>query len=137
MTDKLSEKDKKDWKNFLDSSEKLEVKDGENQTKTKTNIERVIDLHGHTLKEANIKITEFINKCFNEKVTKINVITGKGLRSKNLDDPYQSTDLSILKYSVPDFIRNNQDLMNKILKIDFDAVRSPLKGSFDIILKKK
>tara|TARA_B100000131_G_C18037951_1_gene581192 strand:+ start:98 stop:511 length:414 start_codon:yes stop_codon:yes gene_type:complete len=137
LTDKLSEKDKKDWKNFLDSSEKLEVKDGENQTKTKTNIERVIDLHGHTLKEANIKITEFINKCFNEKVTKINVITGKGLRSKNLDDPYQSTDLSILKYSVPDFIRNNQDLMNKILKIDFDAVRSPLKGSFDIILKKK
>ncbi len=137
MTDKLSEKDKKDWKNFLDSSEKLEVKDGENQTKTKTNIERVIDLHGHTLKEANIKITEFINKCFNEKVTKINVITGKGLRSKNLNDPYQSNNLSILKHSVPYYIKSNDQLMSKIISIDFEAVENPSVGNFDIFLRKK
>ncbi len=68
---------------------------------------------------------------------KINIITGKGLRSKNLDDPYQSNDLSILKYSVPNFIKNNTELMDKILKIDFDSVNSPSKGNFDIILKSK
>ena len=99
--------------------------------------EKTIDLHGYTLEEANIKIFEFIEKCFNQNVSKINVITGKGLRSKNIDDPYQSLDLSILKHSIPNFINKNKDLMNKISKIDYDAVKSPSKGSFDIILKKK
>jgi len=78
----------------------------------------------------------FISSCFEKGVTKINIITGKGSRSKNLNDPYQSKDLSILKYSVPNFIKNNTELMEKILKIDFDSVNSPLKGNFDIILKK-
>ena len=137
MTDKLSDKDKKDWQNFLNSSEKLDIKDKEVSISSKLNIEKTIDLHGYTLEEANIKIFEFIEKCFNQNVSKINVITGKGLRSKNIDDPYQSSDLSILKHSVPNFINKNQDLMKKISKIDFDAVKSPSKGSFDIIMKKK
>ena len=137
MTDKLSDKDKKDWQDFLNSSEKLDIKDREKSTSSNLNIERTIDLHGYTLEEANIKIFEFIEKCFNQNVSKINVITGKGLRSKNIDDPYQSLDLSILKHSVPNFINKNKDLMNKISKIDYDAVKSPSKGSFDIILKKK
>ncbi len=137
MTDKLSDKDKKDWQNFLNSSEKLDIKDKEVSTSSKLNIEKTIDLHGYTLEEANIKIFEFIEKCFNQNVSKINVITGKGLRSKNIDDPYQSLDLSILKYSVPNFINKNKDLMNKISKIDYDSVKSSSKGSFDIILKKK
>ena len=75
--------------------------------------------------------------CFEKSVIKINVITGKGSRSKNLDDPYQSKDLSILKYSVPNYIQENKNLMKKILKIDLDAVESPSKGYFDIILKSK
>ena len=137
MTDKLSDKDKKDWQNFLNSSEKLDIKDKEVSISSKLNIEKTIDLHGYTLKEANIKIFEFIEKCFNQNVSKINVITGKGLRSKNIDDPYQSLDLSILKHSVPNFINKNKDLMNKISKIDYDSVKSSSKGSFDIILKKK
>ena len=137
MTDKLSDKDKKDWKDFLNSSEKLDIKDKDVSISPNLNIEKTIDLHGYTLEEANIKIFEFIEKCFNQNVSKINVITGKGLRSKNIDDPYQSSDLSILKHSVPNFINKNQDLMKKISKIDFDAVKSPSKGSFDIIMKKK
>ena len=137
MTDKLSDKDKKDWQNFLNSSEKLDIKDKEVSISSKLNIEKTIDLHGYTLEEANIKIFEFIEKCFNQNVSKINVITGKGLRSKNIDDPYQSSDLSILKYSVPNFISKNKDLMSKISKIDYNAVKSSSKGSFDIILKKK
>ena len=83
------------------------------------------------------KIFEYIENCYLNNIYKINIITGKGLRSKNLDDPYQSNDLSILKYSVPNFIKNSSELMDKILKIDFDSVNSPSKGNFDIILKSK
>ena len=134
MTRKLSDKDKKDWENFLNSNEKLEVKDSEKLSPNKIS-QKTIDLHGYTLEEANIKITSYIDHCFQNKVKKINVITGKGLRSKNYDDPYQSKDLSILKYSVPEFIKNNPDLMKKIFRIDFDSVDSPSRGDFEIILK--
>ena len=134
MTNKLSDKDKKDWQKFLDSSDKLLNKDVD-QVKNQIISQRTIDLHGYTLEDANKKISEFIENCYVNKVKKINVITGKGMRSKNLDDPYQSKDLSILKYSVPEYIKNNNELMNKIIKIDFESVNSPSKGNFDIFLK--
>ena len=134
MTNKLSDKDKKDWQNFLDSSEKLQSKDIDNLN-NQIILQRSIDLHGYTLEEANRQISEFIENCYLKKVKKVNVITGKGMRSKNLDDPYQSKDLSILKYSVPEYIKNNSELMKKIIKIDFDSVNSPSKGNFDIFLK--
>ena len=137
MTKKLSEKDKKDWQNFLNSSEKLDNKDKDASSKKKRIEEKIIDLHGFTLEEANKKISDFIVDCYENNVIKINIITGKGLRSKNLDDPYQSQNLSILKYSVPNFIKNDPNLMSKIIKIDFESVNSPSKGNFDIFLKKK
>ena len=134
MTNKLSDKDKKDWQKFLDSSEKLQIKEVD-QKNPQTVFERSIDLHGFTLEEANKKISEFIDYCYVNKIKKINVITGKGMRSKNLDDPYQSKDLSILKHSVPEYIKNNPELMSKIIRIDLDSVQSPSKGNFDIFLK--
>ncbi len=137
MTDKLSDKDKKDWEKFVKSNEKIENKDTEYLSKKKKFIEKTIDLHGYTLEEANKKISEYIKDCYLNNVDKINIITGKGLRSKNKDDPYQSNDLSILKYSVPNFIKNNTELMDKILEIDFNSVNSLSKGNFDIILKSK
>ena len=134
MTNKLSNKDKKDWQNFLDSTEKLHSKDLD-RLNNEVISEKSIDLHGYTLEEANKQISKFIENCFVNKVKKINVITGKGMRSKNLEDPYQSKDLSILKYSVPEYIKNNSELMSKIIKIDFESVDSPSKGNFDIFLK--
>ena len=134
MIKKISEKDKKDWENFINSSEKIQSKDIENLNHRIIS-ERSIDLHGYTLEEANTQITKFIESCYVNKVKKVNVITGKGMRSKNLEDPYQSKDLSILKYSVPEYIKNNTELMNKIIKIDFESVNSPAKGNFDIFLK--
>ena len=134
MTNKLSDKDKKDWQKFLDSSDKLLNKDVD-QVKNQIISETTIDLHGYTLEDANKKISEFIENCYVNNVKKINVITGKGMRSKNLDDPYQSKDLSILKHSVPEYIKNNPELMSKIINIDFDSVNSPSKGNFDIILR--
>ena len=136
MNNKLSDKDKKDWEKFLKSNQKLENKDKGYFKNEKIFFEKTIDLHGYTLEEANKKIFEYIENCYINNIDKINIITGKGLRSKNIDDPYQSNDLSILKYSVPNFIKNNLDLMKKILKIDFDSVNSPSKGNFDIFLKK-
>ena len=134
MTNKLSDKDKKDWKNFINSSEKLQSKDLE-KPNDRAILEKSIDLHGFTLEEANEEISKFIENCYLNKVKKINVITGKGMRSKNINDPYQSSELSILKYSVPEYIKNNSELMKKIIKIDFESVDSPSKGNFDIILK--
>tara|TARA_Y100001970_G_scaffold32942_1_gene40844 strand:+ start:123 stop:539 length:417 start_codon:yes stop_codon:yes gene_type:complete len=137
LTKKLSDKDKKDWQNFLKSSEKLENKDKEKIENQNRLSERQIDLHGFTLEEANLKVSDFIENCYEKNVIKINIITGKGLRSKNLDDPYQSKDLSILKHSVPNFIKDSPYLMSKIIKIDQQAVDSPSKGNFEIYLKKK
>ena len=137
MTKNISDKDKKAWQNFIESKDRLENKDNALLGKSIRTIEKSIDLHGYTLDQANSKIFEFINDCYSSGVKKINVITGKGLRSKNQDNPYQSNHLGMLKFSVPEYIKNNSELMNKILSIDFDSINSPSKGSFDIILKKK
>ena len=137
MTKKLSHKDKKDWQNFLESSEKLDNKDKETLDHQNRIGEKVIDLHGFTLDEANQKVSEFIQDCYDQNVIKINIITGKGLRSKNLNDPYQTKNLSILQHSVPNYLKDNPQLMSKIIKIDQQAVDSPSKGNFEIYLKKK
>ncbi len=137
MNKKLSNKDKKDWEKFVNSKGAIQDKDLQSTKKDFSYIEKIIDLHGYSLEEANIKIEKFILSSFEKGVRKINIITGKGSRSKNLDDPYQSKDLSILKYSVPNYIKQNKNLMNKILKIDFESVKMSSKGNFDIILKKK
>ena len=137
MIKKISDKDKQDWQNFLNSTDKLENKDQNISSAPKRYIEKSIDLHGYTLEKANQKMTSYIEECFVNGVNKINVITGKGLRSKNFNDPYQSNNLSILKYSVPNFIQGNDQLMNKIISIDFEAVENPSVGNFDIYLRKK
>ena len=136
MIKKLSDKDQKDWKQFIDSNEKLENKDL-NYNKSKKNFKKKsIDLHGYTLENANKIISNFIDECYFDNINKIKVITGKGSRSKNKEDPYSSKDLSILKYSVPDYIKNNSELMKKIKLLDIDTIQDPNQGTFDIILKK-
>ena len=137
MIKKLSNKDEKDWKKFTDSDEKLEIKDLDYNKFEKNFKKKSIDLHGYTLESANKVINNFINKCYLEGVDNIKVITGKGSRSKNKEDPYLSADLSILKYSVPNYIKNNSELMNKIKEIDFDSVNDTSQGNFDILLRKK
>jgi len=137
LNKKISDKDKRDWEDFLNSTDKLENKDRKFSSMQKGYIEKSIDLHGYTLEEANQKMTSYIEECFINGVNKINVITGKGLRSKNLNDPYQSSNLSILKHSVPNFIKGSDHLMKKIISIDFEAVENPSIGNFDIFIRKK
>ena len=136
MTDKISEKDRKDWETFLSSKEKLANKDQtyKNKTYLKT---RSVDLHGYSLEQANKSIEDFITKSYEEKINKLIVVTGKGLHSQNKNNPYVSKNLSILKYSVPEFIKNNINLMKKIIEIKDADIADGGSGAFYIYLKKK
>ena len=136
MNDKISNKNKKDWENFVNSKEKLPNKDFQFQIK-KTKKIRSIDLHGYTLDGANKTIEDFINKAYVDNVYKLIVVTGKGLHSENEKDPYVSKDLGILKYSVPEFISNNSVLMSKINEITDAEIEDGGSGAFYILLKKK
>ena len=135
MNDSISDKDKKDWHKFINSTEKLPNKDFKNQ-KNKNLKVRSIDLHGYTLDEANKTIEDFINKAFSENINKLIIVTGKGLHSENEKDPYVSKDFGILKYSVPEFITNNASLMNMINEITDAKIEDGGAGAFYIFLKK-
>ena len=137
MNSKLSDKDKKDWHNFISKKEKLTNKDSQSdKNKIGKEIVKTIDLHGFSLENANKFIEKFIKHCFNEGVNKIIVITGKGLRSKSNKNPYISKDLSILKNSIPDFIKSNVDLMKIIKQVKDAEIKHGGKGAFYIFLKK-
>ena len=136
MNSKISDKDKKDWKNFISSKDKIPNKDLKiTKDKIKIKIIKKIDLHGFSLENANKVIEEFIEQSFEEGVNKIIVITGKGLRSKNDENPYISKNLSILKYSVPEFIKSNISLMKIIKNINEADIEDGGKGAFYIYLK--
>ena len=135
MTNNISDKDKKDWQKFINSTEKLPNKDFNNQ-KNKNIKVRSIDLHGYTLDEANKTIEDFINKAFSENINKLIIVTGKGLHSENEKDPYVSKEFGILKYSVPEFINNNASLMNMINEITDAKIEDGGGGAFYIFLKK-
>ena len=137
MKNKLSNKDKKDWQSFLDSKEKLLNKDVIYKKNIKNEITKTIDLHGLSIENANKVINELIKKSFKDNINKIIVITGKGLRSKNINNPYVSKDLSILKHSVPDYVKSNHDLMKMIKNINEANIDDGGTGAFYIDLKKR
>ena len=133
---KISDKDKKDWQDFLSKNEELPNKDSINSNSlVYRNTE--IDLHGFTLDDANKEIEKFIHECFNNGFNKVRVVTGKGLHSNNEQDPYVSKDLSILRYSVPEFIKNNIELMKLINEFKEAPLEDGGEGAFYILLKKK
>ncbi len=136
MNDKISDKDKKDWENFLSSNEKLHNKDSNNKKK-KLLKNKYIDLHGFTLEQANKAIEKHINYSYENDIKKIVVVTGKGLHSNIDKDPFVSKDLSILKYSVPEFIKNKPELMEKIIEIKNAEIKDGGAGAFYVFLKKK
>ena len=136
MNNKISDKDKKDWEDFLSNEEKLPNKDFV-ISKKKTSRIKEIDLHGFNLEQANTKIEKIINDSYQNGTSKIIVVTGKGLHSNVEKDPYVSKDLSILKYSVPEYIKNNSELMKKIIEIKNAEIEDGGAGAFYIFLKKK
>ena len=136
MNDNISDKDKKDWQNFISSKDKIVDKDFKPKQKNYLKV-RSIDLHGYTLEQANNSIEQFILKAFEEGISKLIVVTGKGIHSDVEKDPYVSKDLSILKYSVPEFINNNKNLMSVINDIQDATIEDGGSGAFYVLLKKK
>ena len=136
MNSKISEKDKKTWEEFLSKDQKLPNKDNF-QSEIKSKKTRSLDLHGKTLDEANQIIENFIRKSYEDKVHKLIIVTGKGLHSSNEKDPYVSKDLGILKHSIPNFLKNNVELMKLISNISEASIEDGGSGAFYIFLKKK
>ena len=136
MSKKLSDKDLKDWNKFIKSKDKIDPKDEFNETSINKNKSTfVIDLHGYSLDQANKFVEKTINECFEKQFLTVKIITGKGMRSKSAEDPYKSSELSILKHSIPEFIKSNDELMKKIKNIDNTDEKNL--GSFNIYLKSK
>ena len=135
MSKKLSDKDLKDWKSFVKSKDKIIPKDISSPATSKNSSIFAIDLHGLSLDQANKFVEKTINECFEKQILKINIITGKGMRSKSAEDPYKSSELSILKHSIPEFINSNVELMKKIKCIDSTDEKNL--GSFNVYLKSK
>ena len=137
MNKKPTPEDLKVWREFTLSKSRIENKDNYlNQTKPSTSKIRKVDLHGFSLDEANRKIEVLVDKFFLENVEKIIVITGKGLRSKTINNPYVSKDLSILKNSVPNYINAHSKIKNKIKSISKAEIKDGGEGAFYIFLKK-
>jgi DNA-nicking Smr family endonuclease len=136
LNNNISDKDKKDWENFLSNDEKLTDKDLKIKNKKPLKI-KSIDLHGYTLEQANVAVENFIIRSYEEQIGKLIIVTGKGIHSQNEKDPYVSKDLSILKYSVPEFISKNKNLMNIINDMQDAKIEDGGSGAFYIYLKKK
>ena len=136
MSKKLSDKDLRDWQNFVKSKDRILSKEEPNKnTINKNKSIFKIDLHGLSLDQANKFIEKTINNCFDKEVSKLNIITGKGMRSKSAEDPYKSSELSILKHSIPEYIKSNADLMKLIKRLENTDQKNS--GSFNVYLKSK
>ena len=135
MSNKISDKDKKDWQNFLSRNENLPNKDSNIQER-KIKKTLTFDLHGYSLEDANKKIKDLIIEARSKGVNKLIIVTGKGLHSQNEKDPYVSKELGILKYSVPDYIKKNKELMSMIINIKEANMDDGGNGAFYIYLKK-
>jgi DNA-nicking Smr family endonuclease len=132
---KISDKDKKDWQNFLSKNEKLPNKDFI-ESNIKVFKKSEIDLHGFTLDEANKVIEKFILESYEKGYKELRVVTGKGLHSNNKQDPYVSKKLGILKYSVPQYIKSNFELMKCIKEFKSAKIEDGGEGVFYIYLNK-
>ena len=135
MIKNFSDRDKKDWEDFISRKEKLHDKDAISFSDSKIKT-KLIDLHGYSLEKANKIIENFISASYIEGAKKLIIITGKGLHSENEKNPYVSKDLSILKYSVPEFIMGNKKLMRLIVKLEDAKIEDGGSGAFYVYLKK-
>jgi DNA-nicking Smr family endonuclease len=136
LTFEISNKDKRDWENFLTNDESLTDKDAGIKKKKSKKIS-TFDFHGYSLDQANIKITDLIHNAYNNQIFKLVIVTGKGLHSQNHKNPYVSKDFGILRYSLPEFIKNSSELMKMVNDIETADIEDGGSGAFYIYLKKK
>jgi DNA-nicking Smr family endonuclease len=131
-----SSKDKKDWADFAKQVGNISVtEDDFLEENRQINKVRKLDLHGYSLDNANKVVKKFIIESFDKGYNKLLVVTGKGLRSKSYDNPYISENLSVLKNSVPEYIKNNENLNSIISKIIQADQQDGGEGAINIFLK--
>ena len=132
-----SEKDKRDWFAFTNQKQPIFDKVSDlSKIDYKLGEIRKLDLHGYTLVKANKAVKEFVNKSVEYGCKKLLIVTGKGSRSKVRENPYVSEQMSVLKYSIPEFIKNDEDLSRKISRITKADLKNGGDGAFYIFLKK-
>ena len=136
MNSNISDKDKKDWENFISSKEKITNKD-QDLSKEKIHKSKSLDLHGHSLDEANRKVKDLILDSYDKGIEKLTIITGKGIHSQNEKDPFVSKQLGILKYSVPDYLNKDLEITSIIKNIEPAKIDDGGEGAFYIYLRKK
>ncbi len=134
----VSSKDKKDWIDFTQNIDDVQPKEDDLQ-KENPQINQLpkLDLHGYSLSESNVIVKKFITETFELGYKKLLIVTGKGSRSKSYDNPYVSEKLHVLKYSIPEFIKNDEDIKNKISNVSEADIRDGGEGAIYIFLKNK
>jgi len=133
----VSSKDKKEWIDFTKQIGNIHPKEADfSQTNTRINKVRKLDLHGYSISESNKIVKKFIVESFDCGYKKLLIVTGKGSRSKSYDNPYISEKLSVLRYSVPEFIKNDENLDNKINRISTADIKDGGEGAIYVFLKK-
>ena len=135
MNRNISDKDKKDWENFLSKNDPLPNKDLVNK-KEYTHDKKYYDFHGFSLDDANKTIHKLIKDSYKNGIRKLVIVTGKGIHSDNEKNPYSSKDFGILKYSLPEYIKNHSELMELINEIKDADIEDGGSGAFYIFLKK-
>ena len=132
----ISSKDKKDWLAFTKQMGNIKAKESDLlKENIKLNEVKKLDLHEFSLNEANEKVKNFIINSFNSGYKKLLIVTGKGLRSKSHENPYVSEKLSVLRYSVPEYIKSDENLTNKINSISIADIKDGGEGAINIFLK--
>ena len=132
-------KDKLDWVNFTKKLQNVYDKEKDiDFINRKNKIKKIakVDLHGKSVNEANQIIKKFVIQSFEQGYEKILIVTGKGLRSKVYNDPYRAKDMNVLKYSVPEYIRDDEELSNKITKISKADLKNGGEGAIYVYLKR-
>ena len=132
----ISPKDQKDWTNFTNQMGNIKAKESDllNENVEINKVQK-LDLHGFSLIEANKMVENFIIKSFNNGCKKLLIVTGKGSRSKSHENPYLSEKLSVLKYSIPEYIKNDENLASKIVKISEADIKHGGEGAINVFLK--
>ncbi len=129
-----SSEDKEDWLSYTNKMD--DINDKEFYILRKSKRVEKLDLHGFSLQDANEMAKNLIIESFNKGVKKLLIVTGKGTRSKSHENPYISEKLSILKHAVPEYIKNNENLKNKIIKISQASQKDGGEGAIYVYLKK-
>jgi DNA-nicking Smr family endonuclease len=131
----LPDEDKKIWDEYTKSPSNIYDKEKKNTTSSSRKERFTFDLHGFTLDEANQKVRHLILTCVKKKFKEILLITGKGLHSNTDNDTYVSKNLSKLKFSVPEFINSNNELINCVYSISEASLKDGGTGAILIKLK--